>query len=247
MGRKRSIPSNRIARLRGSVGGSTPTILAEQQARAFFGIGIAIHLFGIEHSFGLGFNLPAADFFVHKWDGVAWQIYKKISLGTGSSRGINAVKFENFEGQLDTEPQKSAWWLDRLTNITSAFSSGTKGEPILLAGQWLFDSSTGQEELLNFIQAMVALEILLGEKSASDEMGLGQLLRNRCAYLIGKNNAERAMLLKQFDEIYNVRSQIVHRGKARLNASERWLFARLKQIGSLVIAKEIDLLRADPK
>ena len=43
------------------------------------------------------------------------------------------------------------------------------------------------------------------------------LLRNRLAYLIGKNPSDRNALLKDFDEIYKVRSQIVHRGKARLS------------------------------
>jgi hypothetical protein len=230
----------------GPYGGTIPAVQVEQQARSFFGLGIATYLFQIEHPFSFGFALPPEHFFVHKWDGKAWKIDNKIDLGTALSRGINAIKLFSFR-QLDTESRKGAWIRRCLDNITIPFSSGEKGAPILLAGQWLYDSSAGQDELLNFIQAMVVLEILLGDKSTSDEIGLGQLLRNRCAYLIGQNHAEREMLLRRFDEIYRVRSQIVHRGKARLNSTERSMYAELKRIGLRVIEKEIELLKAEKK
>jgi hypothetical protein len=48
---------------------------------------------------------------------------------------------------------------------------------------------------------------------------------------------ERAMLLQQFDEIYKIRSQIVHRGKARLNMTERRLYSHLKLIGRRVVQR----------
>jgi hypothetical protein len=228
----------------GAYGGTIPAIQVEQQTRSFFGLGIATYLFKIEHPFSLGFTLPSEHFFVHKWDGKAWEIDNKIDVGTALSRGLNAIKFANFAA-LDTESKINNWISYCLDNITVPFSSGEKGAPILLAGQWFYDSSTGQDELLNFIQAMVVLEILLGDKSPSDEIGLGQLLRNRCAYLIGQNHAEREMLLQKFDDIYRVRSQIVHRGKARLNSTERSMYAELRRIGLRVIEKEIELLKAE--
>jgi hypothetical protein len=90
---------------------------------------------------------------------------------------------------------------------------------------------------------MVVLEVLLGDKATSDVIGLGQLLRNRCAYLIGKSHEERHTLLRDFDEIYAVRSQIVHRGKAKLNFKERLLNSKLRDICNRVIQREVDLLR----
>jgi hypothetical protein len=227
----------------GSFGGTIPAVQVEQQARSFFGLGIATYLFKIEHPFSFD-PIPSTHFFVHKWGGKAWEIDNKIDLGTALSRGINAIKFFSFRA-LDTESKKAGWIRGCLDNIAIPFSSGEKGAPILLAGQWLYDSSAGQDELLNFIQAMVVLEILLGDKATSDEIGLGQLLRNRCAYLIGQNHADREMLLQRFDEIYRVRSQIVHRGKALLNSAERSMYTELKQIGLRVIEKEIELLKAE--
>jgi hypothetical protein len=228
----------------GAYGGTIPAVQVEQQARSFFGLGIATYLFKIEHHFSLGFTLPSEHFFVHKWDGKAWEIDNKIDLGTALSRGVNAIKFFSFRA-LDTESKIAGWIRGCLDNIAIPFSSGEKGAPILLAEQWLYDSSAGQDELLNFIQAMVVLEILLGDKATPDEIGLGQLLRNRCAYLIGQSHADREMLLQRFDEIYRVRSQIVHTGKALLNSAERSMYFDLKQIGLRVIQKEIELLKAE--
>lgn len=61
---------------------------------------------------------------------------------------------------------------------------------------WLFDSYCGENELLSFVQATITLEILLGDKSESDKVGLGSLLKNRCAYLLGKTSKERNIILR---------------------------------------------------
>lgn len=95
------------------------------------------------------------------------------------------------------------------------------------------------------VQTMVVLEILLGEKDRSNELGLGELLRNRCAYLIGKTRDERSKILEEFNSIYAVRSHIVHRGKSRLTPDERVLFHRLRWMCRRVIQEELNLLKAD--
>jgi len=126
------------------------------------------------------------------------------------------------------------------------FLGGKKADQIFLAAQWFFDGySQGPDQLLQFIQTMVVLEILLGDKASSDQTGLNVLLRNRCAYLIGNSQEDRAELLEWFQKIYDVRSKIVHSGKHWLSASEFELFARLRWICRRVIRKEIDLLRAN--
>lgn len=113
---------------------------------------------------------------------------------------------------------------------------------IVLAAQWLFDSYCGTDELLSFVQAAVVMEILLGDKAVSDLMGLGELLRNRCAYLISTTYEERDTILRDFKAIYDVRSKIVHSGKKRLNMPERHLFAKLQWMCQRVIQTEVALL-----
>jgi hypothetical protein len=149
------------------------------------------------------------------------------------------------DGKLVTEESKAVWATHCLADIAAAFSAGKKADSILLAGQWLFDSHAGHDELLSFIQAMVVLEILLGDKKISDEIGIGELMRNRCAYLIGTSHADRVGLLDTFNQIYRVRSQIVHSGKHRLTVEERSLFFRLRWMCRRVISREMELLKAD--
>ena len=87
------------------------------------------------------------------------------------------------------------------------------------------------------------MEILLGDKAASDLMGLGELLRNRCAYLISRSHEEREEVLKNFQKVYAVRSHIVHAGKKKLDTNEQVLFANLKWMCHRVIQEEVKLLQ----
>jgi Apea-like HEPN len=76
---------------------------------------------------------------------------------------------------------------------------------------------------------------------------LNELLRNRCAYLVGKNQSQREEILTEFADIYKVRSEIVHRGKSRLSKQERQLFYRLRWLCGRAIQEEINLLQANPR
>ena len=92
---------------------------------------------------------------------------------------------------------------------------------------------------------MIVLEILLGDKHIAEEIGLGELLRNRLAYMIGSSHRDRGKLLEDFSNIYRVRSQIVHSGKHRLTVEERSLFSKLRWMCRRVMAKELELLKGD--
>lgn len=123
-----------------------------------------------------------------------------------------------------------------------AVMKSTKAGKISLAARWIFDSLTGDNELLSFVQATICLEILLGDQKHADQLSIGDILSNRCAYMIGRNDIERESILKDFKSIYSVRSEIVHRGKPRLSTEDRKQFSKLMGYASRVIVKEIDLL-----
>lgn len=97
--------------------------------------------------------------------------------------------------------------------------------------------------MLSFVQATITLEILLGDKSESDKVGLGSLLKNRCAYLLGKTSEERNIILSEFEEIYDIRSKIVHRGHPKLTNYERGLLHKVRNLAKRVIIKELELLQ----
>ena len=96
-----------------------------------------------------------------------------------------------------------------------------------------------------FVQTVVVLEILLGEEKASDDISLGALLKNRCAYFISDTLEERENILKDFSEIYKVRSLIVHSGKQEFSTRERVLFRHLQDMCERVIREEVRLLEGD--
>ena len=112
------------------------------------------------------------------------------------------------------------------------------------AAQWYFDSLAGDNELLQFVQAMVALEILIGgTKEENARVGIGELMRNRIAYLIGKSIEERRVIMRTFDAIYDVRSSIVHAGHSRLTNEQRGQLWTLRDYVARVIRAEAKLLK----
>lgn len=115
---------------------------------------------------------------------------------------------------------------------------------ILLGAQWYFESQRGGNQLLNFVQTMVCLEILVGEELKGDQakLGISELIRNRVAYLIGRDMAERNQILETFGAIYKVRSEIVHRGQTRLSKAEAGYHQTLRDYCARVIRAEIALL-----
>ena len=115
----------------------------------------------------------------------------------------------------------------------------------LRAAQWLFDSYASRSRLLAFVQATVALEILFGNKAVSDVVGLGELLANRVAYLIGSTRQHREEILVDFRRIYDTRSRIVHRGHNRLTNQEQKDLHTLRWMCSRSIQKELALANAD--
>lgn len=113
---------------------------------------------------------------------------------------------------------------------------------IQLASKWLFESYCGRDALQQFIQAAVAIEILLGDGEAPKDISLNTLMANRCAYLVGRTPQQRDELVDEFREIYKVRSKIVHTGKSRLSTAESKLFFSLQKLCARVIKAELALI-----
>lgn len=144
--------------------------------------------------------------------------------------------FQAFETE-GLEPAEIKTRRDAIVLIRAAFAAQ---EPRLLnAARWFFDSYSGENELLSFVQAMIAVEILFGEKATSDIIGIGQLIANRCAYLIGKTVTERERIIADIGRIYDTRSAIVHRGKETLSTAERTDLFKLKRLCRQAIRQEL--------
>lgn len=134
------------------------------------------------------------------------------------------------------------WMKFSVDRISIGLGDNERQAYLKKASQWYFDSLCGKNELLQFVQATVAIEILLGEKASSDIVGIAELLANRCAYLLAGNHDERRELMDDLKAIYDTRSAIVHRGKNRLSKVERAQLLKLQHICGRIVRKELDLL-----
>lgn len=228
----------------GPYGKTAPVLRAEEALKTLLGLCLALGVLKTDHSYSP--SRPKFHFYVHRWSEEDWVIDNKVELESSLSDGLSQLKLNDHNGSLSPAEQ-IPWVRYNIPSLLICFGNGEGQSRVRLASQWLFDSYFGQNELLSFIQATVALEILLGDKETSDEVGLGTLLRNRCAYLIGKSHAQRREIFSDFSDIYHVRSQIVHRGKSRLSYKERTMLTKLRWMCSRAIEEEIDLLKADEK
>jgi len=168
---------------------------------------------------------------------------QRIELDASASQLIDDIHFHDWLPDEDNLEVKTRVYFHFLKSLDFLFGKSAEADRLRLACRWLFDSYATDNELLAYVQAMVCLEIILGDASLIGEIGLGELLRNRCAYLIGKTSKQRAEILRDFREIYDVRSHIVHRGKSRMTARERELYSTLMWYCKRCIHEEIELLK----
>lgn len=182
---------------------------------------------------------------VHQLSGEEWLHVNTEDIDSSRGNLLKCLVVHDQEKKLKPE-HETLWLRDCVRRIGVLLSAPAKSRSRLLLGcKWLFDSYCGNDQLLQYIQATVVVETLLGDKAASDQVGLGALLGNRCAYLIGHTSTQRDELLDEFKRIYDVRSKIVHRGKSRLTRKESMLFSRLNWICGRIIQVETDLLQRD--
>ncbi|KQO66603.1 MULTISPECIES: HEPN domain-containing protein [Methylobacterium] len=220
--------------------GTTGTVLrAVETLQTFLGLGIALHLFRYSPSSNsTPFGPPRSSYHVHRQVDGAWAYDTSVDMEATVVMGLEGFDCTGLAGNQNYVRFAGTV----LRTMGSCFSHPREAGRILRAGQWLAGSYASRNETLSFVQAMVAMEILLGDKKTSDMVGIGELLSNRCAYLIGESQADREKVLADFRGLYSVRSEIVHSGKTRLSYSEREKFHRLLGICQRSIAAEIDLL-----
>jgi hypothetical protein len=215
---------------------------AEATFRTFFGLGLALRVFDHRYSY-----LPSPtklSAHVHRLldDEIGYDT--SLDMDASIAEVVSHLYINDLDGRVSDGAEKAKWIVYSFRQMASCFQHPERSARVLLASRWLFDSYIGRNQLLSFVQTMIALEILLGDKQRSDLMGLSELLRNRCAYLIGKDQRQREEILDDFGRIYDVRSQIVHRGKSRLSREEQGLFYKLRWMCFRVVQEEIRLLEA---
>lgn len=220
---------------------SVPTRQAESKVRSFLGVLLA--LFAIKKTSSFMFHPPKRDFLIHKFYDKGWNIERKYELDDDFNKLLAKFAIQDFDGNEALEKNKQVWVNHCLSMASAAFRPGEDAERLRLAARWLFDSYATDRDLLAFVQAMVAMEILLGHGGDIQEIGIGTVIRNRCAYLIAANAEDREKITSDIKEIYKIRSNIVHTGKEHLSVNEFGMLSILRSYCARVILKEIELSR----
>lgn len=130
--------------------------------------------------------------------------------------------------------------MDSLRAVVSLFGDTPSTASIRLAAAWYFESLGTFDTKMKYMQLAIVTEVLLGSE-ASAGIGITKLLANRCAYSLAESTSERQQLIKQFHEIYSLRSAIVHGGTFRLKRHELALLEVLRSICGRLITKEVRL------
>ena len=84
----------------------------------------------------------------------------------------------------------------------------TKNRYIKNSIEFLFRGRHIHENKVSLVLAIISLEALFSKSSDTGEIGFK--LSNRVAVLLGKNSEERKNIRKSINELYNMRSKIVH-------------------------------------
>jgi hypothetical protein len=212
--------------------------------KAFFGFCIA-HRF-VTRGFHFFATAPKKHALLYRRRTDIWVAQEPHELEADLARTLSSLAANSEFSKHPAEFQR-AYMKDFLRSVGHVLTDTEANERLLLAAQWLFDSHSTGSQLLSFIQATVVLETLLGEKAVSDIIGLGELLANRCAYLIGKSKTQRDEVINDFRRIYGTRSSIVHRGHNRLTSDEQRDLFTLRWMCYRVVQEELKLLTADKK
>lgn len=139
---------------------------------------------------------------------------------------------------LGSRPQASRE--QDLREIGHILSGEQRLQRIVLASRWLFDCSASSDELMAYIQGVTVLETLLGEPEVAKkgDVSITEVLRSRCAFLLGQSTSERDDLRALIGRIYDVRSRIVHDGQHHLSAPQRELLQDLRLLCGQVLLRE---------
>ena len=224
-------------------GVTAPLDFALARVKAICGLAIALMLFKVKKSYR---SAPKkTECRIHRRVTNKWTESHTYEMIGPESDTFHDLEFSDFSRDIRSDAERVSWLQKVILSISTVLSNQDRSHRIILAGQWLFESYCGSDELLSFVQTAVVMEILLGDKAASKEIGLSELLANRCAYLISSTQKERNELLNGFKEIYGVRSSIVHAGKKRLSMQERFLLEKLRWMCRRVIQEEVSLLEKE--
>src|SRR3546814_9215052 len=104
------------------------------------------------------------DVLFHKGEARRWALDGRFRLEDRYAGVIGAV-YDGYDelGKRETLA-RTEWALRKLRALQAAFATDSHEDHVLRGAQWLFDSYGGHDPLLRFLQAIITLELLLGDR-----------------------------------------------------------------------------------
>ncbi len=128
----------------------------------------------------------------------------------------------------------------KLFTFTSEIDKMVEINRVRNALHWYFDGIADFNASFSFIKLTIAIETLLGEPNAKKD--IVQRLADRCSFLIATDAIERKKIKKDFIAAYDVRSKIIHEGKAQLDKNDTIHHINMEKFLREALFREIDSL-----
>ena len=128
--------------------------------------------------------------------------------------------------------------LDEVLRPVIQLFNSEETQRLRTAAIWLLRGHRSGRGMDQILDSTIAIEVLLGDREASDRVGLSKLMANRCAYALGKSYNERKDLFEFFTRFYKVRSDIVHSGRMKLSESESEVVEKGIKLASRILKHE---------
>lgn len=121
--------------------------------------------------------------------------------------------------------------------VIDVFKSN-EAQKIRIAAIWLLRSYLSDKGMDKILDASISIEVLLGDRDASDRIGLSKLMANRCAYALGRSTKDRKEIYEFFLNFYKVRSEVVHSGRLRISKEESEVVNRGVELAARILRHE---------
>lgn len=211
------------------------------------GIFTDVLLFGVPHVFVVH---------AHDINGETYQVtlskavldyLSRIELNENALKPTQMEKLvETFEDKENPTPNDKAELLKKRfqypAKLLKTSDDDEDAESIKSAIEWAFDSYTNDNDTLAFIQACIGIEAVIGDDNTKEN--ITATLADRCAYLLGESMSARKNIRKNFKDLYDIRSKVVHGRKASLDDEQRHFLNYAQIMLKRVIWKEISSIES---
>jgi hypothetical protein len=209
---------------------------ASDEVRSFFGACIAMDiLWGDYFEFDYTPDEVGSVVFVHRMDNGP----ELASLEVADTDVQRATQFDT-SSSTDNK-LGSGVPIEEILSTVKKISDSSESPRLSTASAWLLRTHLSSADIDRVLESTITMEVLLGDREASDRVGLSKLMANRCAYSLATSQNERKNIMDFFVKFYKLRSDIVHTGKFNPSELEKGIVDRGVDLATRILRHEISM------